>query len=260
MRLLALILSTILISLTAGITQAAEGQAQCIGCMALPKDPVVTAAQMTRNTVMNSMAAQILYDRMEYLGIERACRNFAGPHGYGVIGKYIRKNLNEEQHPTMLEGTPDLKTYCPAFNTFSEEDKKSFYVYLFTHFAFAESSCKPDAIAPGLRKGDFAAGLYQLHKNREDYYTRPVRYRNKCKKGDSANGENSTRCALGMIEGQMSSKDALVTRGAHFEPFTGTSSRILIMKILQPNGSRKEVQVPLKTFIKTSIQKYPLCK
>lgn len=260
MRLLALILSTIMISLTTGTILAAEGQAVCVGCLALPKDTLVTNVQTTRNAVANSLAPQILYERMEYLGIDRACRNFSGPTEYGPIGKYMMKSMTPEKYPSMFEGTPDIKENCPAWDSFTDEDKKSFYVYVFAHFSFAESSCRPNAIAPGLRKGDYAAGLYGLHKNREDYYTRPKRYLNKCLKGDSSNGLNSTRCTLALVEGQMSGRDALFTPSAHFEPLTGTSPRHLKMQILRSNGATRYAEVPLKTFIKTSIQKYPLCK
>lgn len=261
MRMLAPFISTIMIFLTPGLVLAQEGQATCIGCMALPANPTQQAAQIARNTVLSDQAGIITAQHLDYWGIGKVCSKFANANGFGPYGKVISDTMTPETHPSLYEGTDDLVTYCKSFPLFDNQQKENFYTYLTAHLAYAESSCNPNVGAAG--PNGRAQGLVALHKNREPIYTAKEQFSNKCKRGDSLSADKSLRCGLAMLEGQFSIKSALFSRTGYWGPFTPQTRKQVTIQLRDPKNPKRRLKskrMNANKFIKTAIQMYPSCK
>lgn len=261
MRMLAPLLSTIMIFLTPGLVLAEEGQATCEGCMAQPTNPTQQAVQIARNTIIHDQAGVITAQRLDYWGIGKVCSKFADANGFGPYGKLISDIMKPETHAALFAGTDDIISRCKPFSTFDDQQKKDFYTYLFAHLAYAESSCDPTAHAAG--PNGRAQGLVALHKNLEHKYTAKDQFLNKCNKGDSKTAEKSLRCGLAMLDGQLAVKSELFARTGYWGPFTPQTKKRVTVALQDPKNPERRLKsktMNVNAFIKHAIKIYPYCK
>ncbi|MNL06852.1 hypothetical protein D3C87_1275020 [compost metagenome] len=261
MRILAPILSTIMIFLTPGLVLAQEGQATCIGCMALPANPTEQKAQVVRNTVIHDQAGLVTAKVLDYWGIGKACSKFADKNGFGSYAKVINDILTPETHPGLFAGTKDIQKHCKSFPLFDDQQKKNFYTYVTAHLAYAESSCDPTQHAAG--PNGRANGLLQLHKGMEQTYTVKDHFITKCRKGDSKNAEKSLRCAMSMLDGQLTVKDEFFARTGYWGPYTPQTRKKVTVQFKDPKRPNRRLparKMNANAFIKAAIKMYPYCK
>lgn len=276
MRILAPILSTIMIFLTPGLVLAQEGQVTCIGCMPIPTNPTAIpttnpaanpteqaaqVAPVNRSTVLHNQAGVYTGKILDYWGIGKVCSKFANANGFGPYAKVISKALTPETHPGLFAGTKDLVKHCKSFPLFDNQQKEDFYTYVTAHLAYAESSCDPTEHAPG--PNGRAQGLVALHKNMEHTYTTKEHFVTKCKKGDSKTAEKSLTCAMSMLDGQLSIKDEFFARTGYWGPYTPQTQKKVTVQFKDPKNPNRRQKARLmnaNAFIKAAIKMYPYCK
>jgi hypothetical protein len=276
MRILAPIISTIMIFLAPGLVHAQDGQATCIGCMPIqlnpaPQDapastaPAPAAFPMAPPPVnpeadLHERAGRVTAKALDYWGIGKVCSKFADEKGFGPYAKAISDALTPETHPGLYAGTKDLIKYCKSFPQFGDQQKEDFYSYVTAHLAYAESSCDPTEFAAG--PNGRAQGLVALHKNMEQAYTAKDHFVTKCKKGDSKTAEKSVRCAMSMLDGQFTAKSELFARTGYWGPLTPQTRKKVTVQFKDPKNPNRRQQartMNANAFIKAAIKMYPYC-
>lgn len=126
----------------------------------------------------------------------KACGKFFDSQGnYGQYGNMVSQSLDPSKNKSLFDSSKDLDMICPGFATLGNDEKKKFWVWTLSATAYKESTCKEkgaDAKGPN----GIAAGLFQLHKGKEASY--PTQGQ-KCRNGDSNNGNNSIQCTISML-------------------------------------------------------------
>jgi hypothetical protein len=275
MRILAPILSTILIFLAPGLVLAQVGQVKCIGCMPIPSiaqlaiktTPTAEAAPAAPAPVpvialpsdSHSQAARDIYNVMNHYGFTRVCKQFATQDKLGPWGEYIVKTLNPTSHPQLLSGRNDVRKYCPAFPTMDDTEKKNFYVLLLAFMGFAETTCDPTIEKVAL-KGRMGVGLMTFHKYHEPDYTPDPFYLNKCRKGDGQKVSTTLTCTLAMLEGKVV-RDVLFSRVAYWAILKPITTELKEVRVLNPKtGKRKKVIYNVHALLKEALKLYAPCR
>lgn len=126
----------------------------------------------------------------------KACGKFFDSQGnYGQYGNMVNQSLDPSKNKSLFESSKDLDMICPGFAALGNDDKKKFWVWTLSATAYKESTCKEKG-ADSKGPNGTAAGLFQLHKGKEASYPTVGQ---KCRNGDSGNGNNSIQCTISML-------------------------------------------------------------
>lgn len=137
----------------------------------------------------------------EFMGYAERCeKKFIGEEGFGIFGKFIKKELSLKYNRELLKNSKILAQVCPRYKLLNREAKKNLWVFILMAMSHYESSCRSQAEAQG--PNGIAKGLLQLHEGSENKY---VHWDNNriCQKGDSNNQKESIQCTLSMLNGQV---------------------------------------------------------
>jgi len=151
----------------------------------------VTALGVEKVTQGGKEITKILNDMN--VGVDRACSKFVKEDEFQKWGEFVSQEFDRGKYKYLYAGTPDLLRLCPNFPQMTDDQKDSVFILKSTLHAFFESSCNPANELRSAPNGT-AAGLFQLHKGKEN------RYSSGCKAGDSKNPEGSIRCTLAMLD------------------------------------------------------------
>ncbi len=167
-----------------------------------PPAPVTLKVEPKRFTpppaaIATSDAAAQIKAVMDDLKFQGSCDKFADEKGFGPWGQAVIDSLKRGNGQALLEGTSDLRRACPNYENLGVEERSYVWVNIFATMAFKESSCDPTAEIPGIKKGRYARGILQLHKDSEHGYAEG------CKRGDSRSPIKTLTCGISMLNDQI---------------------------------------------------------
>lgn len=172
----------------------------------------------------SEVAVPIMADRKRFSPL---CSNFIDQHGQlGPWGTHLIKVI-DEMDPSCFYNKMDVSDVCPKFSGFSLQKKKQFWAYVFASMATKESSCRPDAQAPGVN--GLADGLFQLEYDKS---LRTISGRDKkyCKSNVSTNTQDLNfqfECAASIFRDIHCRRDrSLANKGGYWHELNGADRKI----------------------------------
>lgn len=217
-----------------------------------PPRPVTMKVEPKRFTpppkaIATSDAAAQIKAVMDDLKFEGACDKFADEKGFGPWGHAVIDSLKRGNGEALLSGTNDLRRACPNYDNLGVEERSYVWVNILATMAFKESSCDPTAEIPGIRKGRYARGILQLHKDSEHVYAEG------CNRGDSRSPVKTLRCGISMLNDQIEKSGRLFFEKTYWG-------------VLRPQGdllkgkNGKKRRVVLTRLTIGALKELPLCQ
>lgn len=161
----------------------------------------------------------------------------------GPQGQYIKSEIvkNPKKYPFLIEST-EMKNLCPQYSTMNVNDRAFVWTLVLTAMAHLESNCNSKVTAKG--PNGTAAGFYQLHWGKEDYYDGE---NSTCFKNSGKDPQGSSRCALSMLDNQMKNFEGkLFVKKSYWD-------------VLRPNGAAsRSSKAPQK--IKKALVNHKACQ
>lgn len=207
-----------------------------------PPRPVTMKVEPKRFTpppkaIATSDAAVQIKAVMDDLKFKGVCDKFADEKGFGPWGHAVIDSLKRGNGEALLAGTNDLRRACPNYDNLGVEERSYVWVNVFATMAFKESSCRPAVERPGIKKGRFAKGILQLHKDSEQAYAEG------CNRGDSRSAVKSLSCGIAILNKQIEKSDRLFYDDSHWgvlrpkgdlirDPKTGKKRRVVLTRLI----------------------------
>lgn len=198
--------------------------------------------------VQTTDAAAQIAAVMKDLDFSNRCDQFATEAGFGAWGRVIIEELVRGEGDSLLRGTDDLRRACPNYDYLGVREKSYVWVKIIASMTFLESSCNPRAGLESVVNGPNgrAAGLLQLHKNKEHEYGP------KCPKGASLSPSSTLKCAISMLDRQIEKTEALFSRATYWG-------------VLRPQGDvvstkRGKRRVVLAKTVVGGLRELPICQ
>lgn len=228
----------------------AENPAQAAGAAPAPLSPPVEKKVFTPPpaAVQTTDAAAQIAAVMKDLEFSDRCDQFATESGFGSWGRVIIEELVRGEGDSLLRGTDDLRRACPNYDYLGVREKSYVWVKIIASMTFLESSCNPRAGLESVVNGPNgrAAGLLQLHKNKEHTYGA------NCAKGASLSPTSTLKCAISMLDRQVEKTQALFSRATYWG-------------VLRPQGDvvstkRGKRRVVLAKTVIGGLKELPICQ
>ncbi len=198
--------------------------------------------------VQTADAAAQIAAVMKDLEFSDRCDQFATESGFGSWGRVIIEELVRGEGDSLLRGTDDLRRACPNYDYLGVREKSYVWVKIIASMTFLESSCNPRAGLESVVNGPNgrAAGLLQLHKNKEHTYGA------NCSKGASLSPTATLKCAISMLDRQVEKTQALFSRATYWG-------------VLRPQGDvvstkRGKRRVVLAKTVIGGLRELPICQ
>jgi hypothetical protein len=133
-------------------------------------------------------------------GFPRSCSAFIKSDGtYGSWGQAALREI--AKHPAFLENWRSSSAACRNFNSFTDAQKRHFWVYLLAAVAARESTCQLDVDSPAsINPNGVASGLYQIENKSSLRAGRDIQWGGRYCSGDPYSLEVNTRCGVKMLE------------------------------------------------------------
>ena len=154
----------------------------------------------------------------------------------GDSGRHIYEAFNQNiaSFPELVKGG-NISKYCSKYPQMKSNQKGMVWVMVLTMMAHFESSCSIKARAKG--PNGTAKGFYQLHQGKEANYDKL----GMCAKNSSTSDKLSSKCALSMLERQMSRENGdLFSKKSYWD-------------VLRPNGAARKADDIQRTLKKSSL-------
>ncbi|MES3037163.1 MAG: hypothetical protein V4736_04575 [Bdellovibrionota bacterium] len=140
-----------------------------------------------------------------------ACNKFIGRDGqYGEYGEAVLEAINGKQE---FLNDNSVRGVCPRFDSFSDAQKKHFWVWIFGSMAEKESGCRNDK--PNWKSPNPpAVGLFQMDGNEYQQSVRRSMYGNNSCTGDMTNPAKNIQCAVETMSYFTTSKGKSLVRNS----------------------------------------------
>ncbi len=162
-------------------------------------------AESLGNTVRDQITPQIYNSESSGAqpltrGFDSACQAFIKPNGeYGPYGQKVLREIS--RYPDFLADSRGTANFCPNFNSFSDAQKRRFWVWLSASVAQQEATCNPDARAPlWMNANGHASGLFQIEERVNLRNGRDSQYGGNFCSGDAYDVDVNIRCGIRMMK------------------------------------------------------------
>lgn len=158
---------------------------------------------------------------------------------YGEKGKILKKLLFSKvlgkfKYPHYFDTVPnDIKTLCPSFKSFSNEQKVNFWIWFYAALSLDESTCGADLKAQGVN--GLAVGDFQMEKS-HSLRVGGGRPSPECFTGDISAFENNASCSVAILNKELGKKENMFSKPTYWA------------KLRKPSGNVYNV-----------LRKYPRC-
>lgn len=153
----------------------------------------------------------------------RECRRFIDDNGnYGDYGQIAFRELS--RYPIFTNDDDGMTNSCPRYNSFSEEQRKHFWVWVYASLAAQESGCQANAISPAsINPNGRAAGLLQMEQDPELRRGRDRAYRGNFCSGNIYDPGVNLRCSTRIMANLVGRGQGIIARNRsqYWGPFNG---------------------------------------
>ncbi len=161
----------------------------------------------------------------------------------GNLGVFINNHIiiNQQNFKHLLDSKKSISNICPKYSSLQTNQKSFLWTMILAAMAHYESNCNIMAYTKG--PSGRTSGFYQLHRGHESTYDGKLKV---CKNFDGTKPEESSICALTMLDLQLKNRVSLFTSKSYWD-------------VLRPSGEASRTSKAPQS-IKKAIVNSSLCK